>query len=115
MSKFATIAGAGIGVTCAIWSTLASAISAPTATRTVSAASLGVEHVALICRERCGYYGCRQICVRQSDFYGMYDQPPYGWHGYAREPWRDRRGHGHEHEHEHWGGYEHEREYEHED
>src|SRR5262245_11679405 len=64
---------------------------------------------------RCGYYGCRQICVHRPGYgmdgpYGPYSS--YGWYGPPREPWRGRWWHDHEHDHEHWGRYEHEREYE---
>src|SRR5262249_20576169 len=115
MPRFGTIASAALGLTCAIWATSASAINVPAAGRTISSAPLAVEDAALICRERCGYYGCRQICVRRPDFYGMYGPHSYGWYGYAREPWRGRWWHNHEHESEYWGRYKHEREYEDED
>jgi hypothetical protein len=117
MPKFAAVASTALCL-CAIWSTSASAINMPSAYQTVSAAPRILEDAALICRERCGYYGCRQICVHQPDYgiyepYGAYSS--YGPYEYAGEPWRDRWGHEHEHEHEHWGRYEREREYENED
>lgn len=115
MPKLATVASTALCL-CAIWSTSASAINVPAAGRTLSAAPPALEDAALICRERCSYYGCRQICVHRPG-YGMYEPygayPSYGWHGYAREPWHGRWWHEHEHEHEHWGR--HEREYEDED
>ena len=117
MPVFTRISATALGLTCAIWSTSASAISVTIASRTVSATPLTVERVALICRERCGYYGCRQICVHRPGFYGMYGPGSYayGWHENAGEPWRGRWWHRHEHEHEYWSRYEHEREYESED
>jgi hypothetical protein len=114
MPKFVAVASTALCL-CAIWSAAASAINVhvPSAGLTLSAAPPTLEDAALICRERCGYYGCRQFCVHRPG-YGMYGPygaySPYGWYGYAREPWRD-----HEHEHEHWGRYEREREYEDED
>jgi hypothetical protein len=114
MPNLATVASTAFCL-CAIWSTSVSAIGVPAASRAISATAPALENAALVCNERCGYYGCQQICVRRPDYgrYGPYSS--YGWYGYAREPWPDRRWHEHEHEHEHWGPYESEREYEHED
>ena len=117
MPKFPTVASTALCL-CAIWSTSASAIDAPAAARTPSAALPALEDAALICRERCSYYGCRQICVHRPG-YGMYQPygayPSYGWYGYGGEPRRGRWLDEDEHEHEHWGRYEREREYEDED
>lgn len=114
MAKFATVASTALCL-CAIWSTSAFAINVPAAGGAVSGARFALEDAALVCRKRCGYYDCRQVCVDRPGYgkYGPYR--PYSSYGYAREPWRDRWRHEHEHEHEHWGRYEREREYEHED
>ncbi len=112
MFKFATVGSTALCL-CTIWSASASTIIVPADGWTRSAAALPLEDATLICRERCGYYGCRQVCGHRPGFY----RQPYGSYsyGYAGEPWRGPRWHDHEHEHEHWGGYEREREYEHED
>lgn len=115
MPKFPTVALTALCL-CTIWSTEASAINVLAGGRILSAAPPVLEEAALICRERCSYYGCRQICVHRPG-YGMYPlyggYSSYGWYGYDREPWRGRWWRENEREHEHWGRYE--REYEHED
>jgi hypothetical protein len=117
MFRFATVAATALCL-CTSWSASASIITVPADGRTRSAAALPLVDTALICSERCSYYGCRQICVHRPG-YGTYEpygaHPSYEWYGYAREPRRGRWWHEHEHEHEHLGRYEHEREYEHED
>jgi hypothetical protein len=77
MSKFAPVASTALCLS-AIWSTSAPAI-VPAASRAISPTAPALESAALICHERCGYYGCPQICVHRPGCTG--DTLRNGWYG----------------------------------
>jgi hypothetical protein len=55
----------------------------------------------LVCRERCGYYGCRRVCFRPSYGYGHgYYRPRHFYSGYGyHRP--------HYYQRPYWGGWGH--------
>lgn len=58
-----------------------------------------VDNVRVVCRERCGPYGCREVCYRVPHYQGHYGPPRYGFHGH-RGHWRGPHwGHRHHHHH----------------
>jgi hypothetical protein len=61
-------------------------LSSPSALGAAAENQVELATYGLVCRERCGYYGCRRVCFRPS--YGYYrPRHFYGGYGYSRPYW----------------------------
>jgi hypothetical protein len=67
-------------------------LSWPSAIEATAENQVELATYGLVCRERCGYYGCRRVCFQRSYGFGPgygYYRPRhfYGGYGYHRPYW----------------------------